>query len=81
MSELTPKEQALQLCYTFEAIGCGREVAAAIICVNEMLKIYNTILPPPGTTYSYPARYYWQQVKVELQKIEKDGYIKASNNE
>lgn len=70
--QVSPKQEAINLCASFKAIGCQNEVAAALISVNKIISVYNMILPPPGTTYSLPGRFFWQQVKSELEKMERE---------
>lgn len=67
---MSPQREAVYLCAAYKAIGCQNEIAAALIAVNKIISVYNMILPPPGTTYSLLGRFFWQQVKSELKKME-----------
>jgi hypothetical protein len=41
----------------------------ALIAVDEIIEVLKSGDGPPGSTYSNPGKFYWQQVKQEMQKV------------
>ena len=41
----------------------------AVICATEMTDIFSIFDGPQGSTYCNPGKYYWKQVKKEIEKL------------
>jgi len=76
----SPKEKAVELMLKFQVYchgstidhGAGQKKSAkscAIIAVDEILSIYKKKDGPEGSTYINEGKYFWMQVKNEINKL------------
>lgn len=68
MQKTTPSEKAKEIVDRMQRVcgSFGNGAAAAIILCDEIIAVLKLKDGPPGSTYSNPGRYYWEQVKKNI---------------